>query len=76
LAYPCIRPSEMSTFLSDTEINPEAINSLSEELRSTTAGKYVLKMYEKHRPVDPEKGYVVMKNADRNRSFFGWLFGY
>jgi len=91
LAYPFVRPPEMTSFLSDPSLNPDCINNLSDELQQTTAGKYVLEMYQKHRPVDDGtsttgtgggggqqgrgRGYVTMKSVDRNRTFFDWLFG-
>jgi glutathione S-transferase len=76
LAYPFLRPPEMKHWLLAEEDVPVEIDSLSQELAATRAGAHVLKIYREHRPVDKESGVAVMKYADRNRTFFQWLFGY
>jgi len=86
LAYPLVRPPEMSNFLlaKDEDYPPEVLQ-LSQQLRATRAGQHVLRMYQKHRPtnavattaltVDGEnpkqQPVVVMKSAEiRDR----WCF--
>jgi glutathione S-transferase len=81
LAYPLIRPPEMSfwTFNNDDQL-PPALVSLCQEMAQTTAGKHVLKMYLKHRPVHKKEngvngtgGIVVMKGAKRDKYPWNWI---
>jgi glutathione S-transferase len=74
LAYPLLRPPQMQFWLADTDRLPPELNKISEELRATTAGQHVLRIYEKHRPTGKD-GIAEMKGADRNRTFWQWLFG-
>jgi len=71
LCYFIIRPPEMGPFLVPESEFPPKLLHLGKELRETTAGKHVLKMYQKHRPVDSQKGVIVLKKVDQNR--IPWL---
>lgn len=73
LAYPLVRPPEMKSWTFDDDDKlPPALVSLCKELTQTKAGKHVLKMYHKHRPVNDVNGIVVMKGAKRDK--YPWNF--
>lgn len=75
LAYPLLRPTEMTRFLveDDSRLPPELV-AMGEQLRQTTAGKHVLQMYKLHRIPQhyyvgsnkPKDGLVYIKSAQRN----------
>lgn len=76
LAYPLLRPPEMQNFtiMDDSKLPPELV-AIGEELKKTTAGKFVLKMYNKHRipanyfdgdSITKNAGLVFIKSAERN----------
>ena len=67
LSYFLIRPPEMAPFLLPESENPPELLQLGEDLRATTAGKHVLHMYKKHRPVNAESGQIELKKIDQNR---------
>jgi glutathione S-transferase len=74
LSYPYLRPPEMEFWLCDEQILPPEIKALGDELRATTAGQHVLRVYKQHRPTNQD-GKAVMKYANQNRTFWQWLFG-
>jgi hypothetical protein len=68
LSYFVIRPPEMGLFHLTDEETPPGLIQLGKELRETTAGKHVLKMYKLHRPVDTQTGEISLKKVDQNRT--------
>jgi hypothetical protein len=66
LSYPLIRPPEMKRWTVEDDVLPPAVANLAKELKETTAGQHVLKIYKKHRAVN-EDGLVVMKGAKRDK---------
>lgn len=72
LSYFLIRPTEINTVfgLPNEEI-PKPMLQLSQELQQTTAGQHVIKMYKKHRPIDPIQKHIVLKSVNQNR--IPWL---
>jgi glutathione S-transferase len=67
LAYPLVCPPEMSSWTFDKDQSPPALVGLSQEMAQTKAGLHVLKMYQKHRPVNPINGKVMIKGAKRDK---------
>lgn len=75
LAYFILRPPEMEPFLLPESENPPELIQLGKDLCATPAGKHVLKMYKKHRPVNAETGYIDLKKVDQNRTPWPELAG-
>jgi glutathione S-transferase len=67
LAYHIVCPPEMSFWTFDDKSSPPALVSLSKDMAHTKAGMHVLKMYQKHRPVNAVNGKVIMKGAKRDK---------
>lgn len=67
LSYFLIRPPQMGPFtLSESESPPKML-ALGKELCETMAGKHVLNVYHKHRPIDASTGEILLKKVDQNR---------
>jgi glutathione S-transferase len=67
LTYFLIRPPEMAPFhLPESDLPPRFLH-LANDLRETTAGKHILKVYNQHRPTDPSTHEVVLKKAKQDR---------
>lgn len=73
LSYPLVRPPEMSNFtIMDDSLLPPELVAIGEQLKETTAGKHVLKMYKQNRiPTNyfeskPNDGLVIIKSTERD----------
>ena len=66
----------MEPFLLPENENPPELIQLGKDLRATTAGKHVLKMYKQHRPVNAETGHIDLKKVDQNRTPWPELAGF
>lgn len=75
LAYFILRPPEMEPFLLPEKENPPELIQLGKELCETAAGKHVLKMYKKHRPISDETGQIELKKLNQNRTPWPELTG-
>ena len=68
LASPLLRPKELANFSCSDEKLPSIIVEFADELKETTAGKHVVKMYAEHRlPDDEGPNVVTLKSVNRDR---------
>ena len=67
LSYLVIRPPEMQPFLTPESELPPRMVQLGKDVRETTAGKHVLKIYKEHRPINKGTGEIEIKKVDQNR---------
>ena len=68
LSFLLVRPPEMQPFLVPESELPPRMVQLGKEIRETTAGQHVLKIYERHRPTDNATGVVSLKIVNQNRT--------